>query len=266
MTEPRPSVLFFLNLRILKSLKSFMPHRFYIEGSLTADVLLLEGSEAHHLLHVLRLRVGDTVEVFNGTGAEADAVITNTTRKTVEVKVTARRKSQANSQIPVVLATAVPKGDRFRWLVEKAAELGVSRLVPLITERSSVDPGENRLKKLQQTIIAAAKQSGQTRLMELVPLQKWDEFLDEVSQTDQHLMIADPSGSRLALWDSASSETAAKSVVLLIGPEGGFTAEEVQAALDKGAIPVKLNEAILRIETAAILFAGLVRLIAVQTK
>ncbi|MCA9018395.1 MAG: 16S rRNA (uracil(1498)-N(3))-methyltransferase, partial [Planctomycetaceae bacterium] len=169
-----------------------MSHRFYFEGTLEPDELVLEGSEAHHLLHVLRLRVGDTVEVFNGTGAEADAVITNTSRKNVDLKVTARRDLQANSQIPLILATAVPKGDRFRWLVEKAAELGVTRLVPLITERSSVDPGENRLKKLQQTIVSAAKQSGQTRLMKIAPLQKWEDFLDEVSQTDSRTLIADP--------------------------------------------------------------------------
>lgn len=243
-----------------------MPHRFYVEGSFAPDFLLLEGSEAHHLLHVLRLRVGDTVEVFNGTGAEADAVITNTTRKTVEVKVTARRESQANSQIPVILATAVPKGDRFRWLVEKAAELGVTRLVPLITERSSVDPGENRLKKLQQTIVAAAKQSGQTRLMELAPLQNWDEFLEEVSQAGHRMLIADPSGSPLDLLNSTLIDAATSSVILLIGPEGGFSSVELQAALDRGAAPVKLGEGILRIETAAILFAGLVRLTTMQTE
>lgn len=241
-----------------------MPHRFYLEGSFTPDELLLEGSEAHHLLHVLRLRVGDIVEVFNGTGAEVDAVITNTSRKTVEVKVTARRESQASSQLPVVLATAVPKGDRFRWLVEKAAELGVTRLVPLITERSSVDPGENRLKKLQQTIVAAAKQSGQTRLMELAPLQKWEDFLSEVSQAGCRMFIADPGGNQLELMNTISTDAAVSSMVLLIGPEGGFSSEELQTALGKGATPVKLSEAILRIETAAILFAGLVRLATMQ--
>ncbi|WP_198000934.1 RsmE family RNA methyltransferase [Gimesia fumaroli] len=243
-----------------------MPHRFYFEGSFDSDLLVLEGSEAHHLLHVLRLRIGDTVEVFNGTGVEADAEITKTARKSVEVRITARRESPANTQIPVILATAVPKGDRFRWLVEKAAELGVTRLVPLITERSSVDPGENRLKKLQQTIVAAAKQSGQTRLMELSPLQKFHEFLDDVSQAEQRVLIADPGGSPLELMDSRGADAAACPMVLLIGPEGGFSADEVQAALDKGATPIKLSEAILRIETAAILLAGLVRLTAVQTK
>lgn len=266
MTEPRPPVLFFLNLRILKSLKFDMSHRFYIEGSLDTDLLHLEGSEAHHLLHVLRLRVGDTVVVFNGTGAEADAEIIKTLRKTVEVKVTARRESQANSRIPLILATAVPKGDRFRWLVEKAAELGVSRLVPLLTDRSSVDPGENRLKKLQQTIVAAAKQSGQTRLMELAPLQKFIPFLEEVCQTDCRLLIADPNGSPLELLSPAATDSAVSPVILLIGPEGGFSSEELQAALDKGATPVKLSEAILRIETAAILFAGLVRLTTMQAE
>ncbi len=237
-----------------------MPHRFYFEGSFDSDLLLLEGSEAHHMLHVLRMQVGDPVLVFNGTGAEADAVIAKTSRKTVEIKITERREIQASTQVPVILATAVPKGDRFRWLVEKTAELGVTRLVPLITERSSVDPGENRLKKLQQTIVAAAKQSGQTRLMELTPLQKWDDFLAESCQTDCRMLIADPGGSALDLLSRPFTAAVTSPVILLIGPEGGFSPEELQTAIEQGAQPVKLSEAILRIETAGILFAGLVRL------
>ncbi|WP_299464535.1 RsmE family RNA methyltransferase [uncultured Gimesia sp.] len=243
-----------------------MPHRFYFEGSFDSDQLLLEGSEAHHLLHVLRMQAGDSVLIFNGTGAEAEAVIAKTSRKTVEIKITERREIQASTQVPVILATAVPKGDRFRWLVEKAAELGVTRLVPLITERSSVDPGENRLKKLQQTIVAAAKQSGQTRLMELAPQQKWDDFLAECCQSDHRILIADPGGSALDLFSRSFTDSVASPVILLIGPEGGFSPEELQSAIETGAKSVKLSEGILRIETAAILFAGLVCLALNQTE
>jgi len=236
-----------------------MTNRFYFEGSLTDEMLLLEGSEAHHLLHVLRMRPGDSVLVFNGTGMEVEGVIENTSRKSVEIRVTSRREIQAESQVPLILATAVPKGDRFRWLVEKAAELGVTRLVPLITERSSVDPGENRLKKLQQTIVSAAKQSGQTRLTELASVQKWEDFLAEIRQQECRLFIADPEGTG---WDDLQMdmEPGGPAIVVLIGPEGGFSGDEVQAARDAGAQPVRLNRGILRIETAAILFVGLIRL------
>ncbi|EDL58602.1 RsmE family RNA methyltransferase [Gimesia maris] len=235
-----------------------MPHRFFYDGSFDVDQLLLDGSEAHHLLHVLRMQAGDTVLVFNGTGAEAEGVISKTSRKTVEVQVTARHAAQAKSQTPLILATAVPKGDRFRWLVEKAAELGVTKLVPLLTRRSSVDPGQNRLKKLQQTIVSAAKQSGQIQLMELTEVQNWDEFLSEISQTESRLLIADPAGSGVDFF--RSGEKRESPVVILIGPEGGFTPDELQSALEKGAKSVRLSEGILRIETAAILFAGLIRL------
>lgn len=237
-----------------------MPHRFYFEGSLGPDQLLLEGSEAHHGLHVLRMQVGDSVLVFNGTGTEAEGVITKTSRKTIEIKVIERRETPIDTQVPLILATAVPKGDRFRWLVEKAAELGVSKLVPLVTERSSVDPGENRLKKLQQTIVAAAKQSGQTRMMELAVVQKWDEFLEEASHSDCRMFVADPHGAGLDVLSSISTNASSDSLVLMIGPEGGFSPDELNSALEKGAKPIKLSEAILRIETAAILFAGLIRL------
>ena len=237
-----------------------MTHRFFYEGSLDDELLQLDGSEAHHLLHVLRMKVGDEVLLFNGTGIEAEGQIEKTGRKTVDIKVVRRHESEAETQVPLILATAVPKGDRFRWLVEKAAELGVTRLVPLTTERSSVDPGENRLKKLQQTIVSAAKQSGQIRLMELAPLQPLSDFLKEIDPAEQQLLIADPQGVAWTELNLSESEASSAGVVILIGPEGGFSAEEVQAAEDAGAQAVQINSGILRIETAALLMAGLVRL------
>ena len=237
-----------------------MTHRFFYEGSLDDELLQLDGSEAHHLLHVLRMKVGDEVLLFNGTGIEAEGLIEKTGRKTVDIKVVRRHEIEAETQVPLILATAVPKGDRFRWLVEKAAELGVTRLVPLTTERSSVDPGENRLKKLQQTIVSAAKQSGQIRLMELAPLQPLSDFLKELDPAEQQLLIADPEGAAWTELNLSGSEVSAAGVVILIGPEGGFSAEEVQAAEDAGAQAVQINSGILRIETAALLMAGLVRL------
>ena len=237
-----------------------MTHRFFYEGSLDDELLQLDGSEAHHLLHVLRMKVGDEVLLFNGTGIEAEGQIEKTGRKTVDIKVVRRHEIEAETQVPLILATAVPKGDRFRWLVEKAAELGVTRLVPLTTERSSVDPGENRLKKLQQTIVSAAKQSGQIRLMELAPLQPLSDFLKEIDPAEQQLLIADPQGVAWTELNLSESEASAAGVVILIGPEGGFSAEEVQAAEDAGAQAVQINAGILRIETAALLMAGLVRL------
>ena len=83
-----------------------MPHRFFYDGSFDVDQLLLDGSEAHHLLHVLRMQAGDTVLVFNGTGAEAEGVISKISRKTVEVQVTARHAAQAKSQTPLILASS----------------------------------------------------------------------------------------------------------------------------------------------------------------
>ncbi len=237
-----------------------MTHRFFYEGSLDDALLQLDGSEAHHLLHVLRMKVGDEVLLFNGTGIEAEGQIEKTGRKTVDIKVVRRHEIEAETQLPLILATAVPKGDRFRWLVEKAAELGVTRLVPLTTERSSVDPGENRLKKLQQTIVSAAKQSGQIRLMELAPLQPLSDFLKEIDPAEQQLLIADPQGVAWTELNLSGSEASAAGVVILIGPEGGFSAEEVQAAEEAGAQAVQINAGILRIETAALLMAGLVRL------
>ncbi|QDT25162.1 RsmE family RNA methyltransferase [Gimesia panareensis] len=237
-----------------------MAHRFFYEGSFDDDLLPLEGSEAHHLLHVLRLKEGDQVLLFNGTGVEVEGKIEKTGRKSVEIRVISRRESGDEKQVPLILATAVPKGDRFRWLVEKAAELGVTKLVPLITERSSVDPGENKLKKLQQTIVSAAKQSGQIRLMELAPVQQLGDFFKEIGESGVQLLIADPQGVEWSQLNQSNPNSSAAGTVILVGPEGGFSPEEVQAAQDAGAEAVKINAGILRIETAALLMAGLMRL------
>lgn len=237
-----------------------MAHRFFYEGSFDDDLLPLEGSEAHHLLHVLRLKEEDQVLLFNGTGVEVEGKIEKTGRKSVEIRVISRRESLDETQVPLILATAVPKGDRFRWLVEKAAELGVTKLVPLITERSSVDPGENKLKKLQQTIVSAAKQSGQIRLMELAPVQQLGDVFKEIGESGAQLLIADPQGVEWSQLNQSNPNSSAAGTVILVGPEGGFSPEEVQAAQDAGAEAVKINAGILRIETAALLMAGLVRL------
>ncbi len=226
--------------------------RFFLSNLPDAGTAVLDGVEAHHLMHVLRGSPGDIVELFNGSGLVAKAEIVSLHRRDAELRILgAHREERPVRQI--VVGTAVPKGDRFDWLIEKATELGVTRLVPLVTARSVVDPRDGKLDKLRQTVIAACKQSGRNHLLELSPVTSWNDFIkSDLSVHSGFLAHLGPDSHPISssLFDGHST------VVMAIGPEGGFTEEEVAMAIGSGAKPVSLGPLVLRIETAALAMAA----------
>ena len=228
--------------------------RFYLDAPLDRPKVTLSGSEAHHLAHVLRAGPGERVLLFDGRGTEADAEVAAVSRREVELNVLDRRVVPAPRR-PIVLGTAVPKGDRFRWLVEKATELGVARLVPLRTERSIVDPGAGKLGKLRQTMISACKQCGLSRLMEIDAVTAWPEFV-ECEIRGRCALVGVPGAPLFAA--EMVADPADGPIVLAIGPEGDFTPDEVQQAIAAGAQPVGLGPNVLRVETAGIALAACV--------
>lgn len=213
----------------------------------------LADSEAHHLLHVLRAKVGDRVGLFNGQGDEAVAELVSHRKRSAELRILDCWTTPAESD-ELILATALPKGDRARWLVEKATELGVTRIIPLRTTRSVVEPGEGKMDKLTQAAIAACKQSGRSRLPRLDSLTPLNDVLREFSASlpTRILLLADPCAERNVGQLFESLGKAPQATIALIGPEGGFTADEHSAAIAAGALPVRLGSHILRIETAAL--------------
>jgi 16S rRNA (uracil1498-N3)-methyltransferase len=226
------------------------PPRFYCPSLVSTGVSELADAEAHHLAHVLRLAVGEPVELFNGKGLIGKAIVQQIRKRVVTCEVGA--VTQEPRPTPeITLGTAVPKGDRFDWLIEKATELGVSRLVPLNTTRSTVDPRDSKLDRLRQTVIAACKQSRRAHLMELTPATSWPQFLE---QAENHpLIVAHPQS--LPVCPPESGFFSAGKLFLAVGPEGGFTDEEVAAATARGGRVMPLGEHVLRIETAALTLA-----------
>lgn len=224
-------------------------HRFYAPEADESPRVVLEGTEANHLLRVLRLKTGDEVVLFDGRGREANAEIAAVSKRSAELQLLTGWMRQRETAPQIILGTAAPKGDRFRWLVEKATELGVTRLVPLVTQRSVVDPGAGKLEKMQQTVIAACKQSGRCSLMQIDAPTAWAEFVSQeiTGRTAfvAHLSRDRPSGSEIA---AVKGDT----IVLAIGPEGGWTDPEIELATQAGAKLVGLGSHTLRIETAAI--------------
>ena len=226
-----------------------MSDRYFVETPVASDRALLTGAEAHHLLHVMRAKTGTCVTLFDGSGWQFEAVVERIGRSEVELTIAGRQEIDREAPIAVSLGVALPKGDRQKWLVEKVVELGVARLVPLQTERGVSQPVENALERLRRGVIEASKQCGRNRLMEIGEPKTWQQFLLE-SRAVACRLLAHP-GRKPQVWPAPSHSAA-----LAIGPEGGFTEEEVALAIAQGWQPVDLGPRILRVETAAVALAA----------
>jgi 16S rRNA (uracil1498-N3)-methyltransferase len=221
--------------------------RFFCPDAPVDGRAILEGDEARHLIRVRRVTLGECVELFDGRGAAFHAEVEVLGRDRVELQVIGPSESTRPAPCSLTLATAVPKGERFDWLVEKATELGVVRLIPLVTERSVVDPRSAKLDRLRRVIIEASKQCRRDRLMELDPPRTFGAMLATTGESAR--LIAHPGGPGLA---SLGLRLRDRSAILAIGPEGGFTEVEVEQALRAGWQAVGLGSTLLRVETAAL--------------
>lgn len=229
-----------------------MSQRFFVETPIDGERAVLSGDEARHLASVMRAAVGDEAVLFDGSGDEFLARIERIGKREIELAVIARQAPPRELARAITLAIALPKGERQKWLVEKATELGVARLVPLVTQRGVAQPVDAALDRLRRGVIEAAKQCGRNRLMEIAPPQSIGDFLEATPPGDVRL-LADPTGLPLSSLDVAPKNEA---IHFAIGPEGGFAPDELAQAHSAGWHVVSLGPRILRIETAAIALAA----------
>ncbi|MEX2140035.1 MAG: 16S rRNA (uracil(1498)-N(3))-methyltransferase [Pirellulales bacterium] len=238
-----------------------MPDRYFVETPITGRQARLEGAEAHHLANVMRAKPGQQVTLFDGSGAEFDARIESVGRSTVDLAIVDRSEVDRELARRITLAVALPKGDRQRWLVEKTTELGVARLVPLITSRSVAQPVETALARSRRAVVEASKQCGRNRLMEISQAVAFAEFVRWEADGAER-WIAQPSDSKSRGGASPTARSQAepgnerRALIVAVGPEGGFTDDEVRAAIDAGFSQLDLGPRILRVETAAIAVAA----------
>lgn len=232
--------------------------RYYSESPILADRVVLAGPEAHHLIHVMRASPGLEVVVFDGSGAEFSARVERLGRTEVELAILQRTETDRELPGDLTVAVALPKGDRQKWLVEKATELGVTRLVPLETARGVAQPVEQALARLRRGVIEASKQCGRNRLMEIAPPERWEALVGSSVSYDLRLVAhpQDNTGQAADPIGGLRDRSPAK-VIVGVGPEGGFTASEVQLARAAGWQMMDLGPRILRIETAAITVAAI---------
>jgi 16S rRNA (uracil1498-N3)-methyltransferase len=214
----------------------------------------LEKSEAHHARNVLRLEPGTGVEIFDDAGNVADGVLVESGGQ-LSVRVEGLRDS-SRSGPSLIVASAVPKGDRADWMVEKLSELGVNRFVPLLSDRSVVMPaGRNKLDRWNRLAIESAKQSGRAGVMQIAPMTPLKEAIDAAGN-DGLFFSTEPDAPPIR---NAFSRLPGGPLHLFIGPEGGWTEEELGRFRSAGLTPVSLGPTILRIETAALSAAAVVQ-------
>lgn len=220
-------------------------------------VRIADPKEIHHIRDVLRLKCGDHLIIFNGTGEEAEAEILENSRDCITVKLCRRFELpvSAADEITIVLACAIPKKSKFEWIIEKATELGVSEIQPLKTARTEfkMEPARLTRKEDRYKTIAvnASKQCRRRTIPKVHPVTDLESCLQRESQHSTQLLFPCLSGERRPLHD-VLSEPIAPRIMILIGPEGDWTPDEVRMALECQAVPVSLGPTILKVETAAI--------------
>ncbi len=267
-----------------------MADRYFCESPVTGQQAELVGPEAHHLAHVMRAKPGTQVMLFDGSGFEFTAQVERIGRSTIELAIIEHRSISRELIRDVTVAVALPKGDRQRWLVEKLTELGCARLIPLITARGVAQPFEGALAKLRRAVIEASKQCGRNRLMQIGEPQSWSDLVQqqsvETNRTPGQALAEPVAHGTEALAKSAAHATLeparwiahppqtlpencaprpnesfmesliqlerTRPIVFAVGPEGGFTEEEIDLAVAAGWRRVELGRRILRVETAAI--------------
>lgn len=227
--------------------------RVHVAGPLVCGQRVrLQGNAASHITRVLRLRAGAALIVFDGGGGEYEAYIERAHGGEVLVALGARADTERESPLPLTLAQGVSRGERMDLVVQKATELGVSHLVPVLTERSVVrltaQQSDRKVNHWRAIAIAACEQCGRNRLPSVAPPVALKEFLKGGAGAAGTRLLLAPEGT--ATFGDVAPPGGA--VTVLIGPEGGLTDEEEQAAVAAGFTALRLGPRVLRTETAAI--------------
>lgn len=239
-----------------------MSDRFYLDPNvsrLEGDRATLGGDEAHHFSRVMRGKVGDEMILFDGSGLSYRGKVESVQKNAVFVQLFETMPDKIESPLRLTVASALPKGDRQRFLIEKLAELGVARFIPLRLQRSVARANEGTTAKFRRYVIEAAKQCDRNVLMEITEEMSLHE-LNSLLDADDMKLILHP----VSLGDVG--QTTAKELIrtdlpekiaVLIGPEGSFADQEIESALQFGFNPLEIGKRILRTETACMAVAAL---------
>ena len=228
-----------------------MPRFYCPQPLVNGSTIELPEAVAHHL-HVVRLQPGAALTLFNGEGGQYRATLVETGRRRATAIIDGHEALEAEAPYAVTLAQGLPEGSKMDWIVEKAVELGVAAIQPLAAARSVVRLSGERLEKRQAhwhgVIVAASEQCGRNRLAQLHPMADVQPWLTASAGTTR-ILLSPRATESLAGWARTNPPQA---VTLLIGPEGGLTPHEEDAAVAAGALSLSMGPRVLRTETAGL--------------
>lgn len=223
--------------------------RFYLPTDLAPNTTFRLPENIVRHIHVLRLNAGDAITLFNGTGNDFDATLQEIGKRHAQCHITAQRQPENESRLQITLIQAISSGERMDFTLQKSVELGVRAICPIISERCVVrlsgERADKRVQRWQDIVIAACEQSGRSIVPTVLPIVSFSDYLRQMPP-ELHLMMSLRRATTLR--DIAP---APQTLRLMIGPEGGWTPAEEQAALAAGVQTITLGKRVLRTETAA---------------
>jgi len=229
--------------------------RFYVPNpAVEKGLLKVEGSEVRHIRRVLRLKVGDRLILFDGSAKEYEGIIVEENPSSVVMKVENISSLSKESSLEITLAQSLLKGEKMEYLIQKATELGIKKIVPFFSSRSI--PLLDKSKKLrryhrwEKIAIEACKQCGRITVPKVEPLQDYSEMLRMAPSEALRLILWEKEGQ--GLKEALKGSEGRTTIFFVVGPEGGMSDEEVGEAEKAGFIPITLGKRILRSETASL--------------
>ena len=228
-----------------------IPRLYIPEVAASGGIVTVTGQTAHHVIKVLRLRPGSAIRLFNGHGAEWDAVLLESNRSEIRLEVCSPVEAIAASSLSITVAQGIARNDRMDFILQKSVELGVSSIQPLWMQRCQSRLRNERLEKRMQhwrgVIINACEQCGRSTLAELYNPENYTGWLSKQNPSALGLMLQPESTQVLN-----DHPPQGRDIVVLVGPEGGLTTEEQRLAELSGFTVIRLGQRILRTETAAV--------------
>ncbi len=229
--------------------------RFYVpKPIIKKGMLTVTGDEVKHIRKVLRLGIGDRISIFDGSGMEYEGAIAEVTSSSVVVKIHDIFSSKKESHLEITLAQSILKSEKMDYLIQKATELGVKKIIPFISSRSiPLLEKEKRLerhRRWKKIAVEASKQCGRGVIPEIDPPEDYRELLASVPEGALKFILWEKEGERLK--EALRGPARSKKIFFIVGPEGGLSREEVEEAERMGFVPVTLGERILRAETASL--------------
>ncbi len=239
-----------------------MIHRFFVSpDQIRKNKITILGSDVNHIKNVLRLKTGNEINILDGTGKIYAVKIFSLTRDEIKCEITSWRSIKTESEIKVIIAQAIGKGGKMDLVIQKSTELGVIKIIPIQTERTVVkikpERMQEKIERWRRIAKEAAEQCGRLVIPTIEKLIKFKELMLKVPEFDLALIPWELAREQ-SIKPVLQSNKRAKKILVLIGPEGGFSKEEVDEATKSGFIPVTLGKRILRTETAPLAILSMI--------